>query len=162
MHSRSNGRTVRTPSYDSVAYTKAMSETAAKPGKVMRNQGDVDAAFEKAKTVFTTEYHCPHLVQAAMEPPVAVARIADGKAEVWAPIQSPYGARKDIAERAQAADRGCYRSCDAARRRVRPQVEVGLHGRGGAHLAEARRRADPSAMDARGRHPSLVLPHDLG
>ena len=83
--------------YDSVAYTKAMSETAAKPGKVARNQGDVDAAFEKAKTVFTTEYHCPHLVQAAMEPPVAVARIVDGKAEVWAPIQSPYGARKDIA-----------------------------------------------------------------
>jgi isoquinoline 1-oxidoreductase subunit beta len=83
--------------YDSVAYTKAMSETAAKPGKVARNQGDVDAAFEKAKTVFTTEYHCPHLVQAAMEPPVAVARIADGKAEIWAPIQSPYGARKDIA-----------------------------------------------------------------
>ena len=33
-----------------------------------------------------------------MEPLVAVARIADGKAEVWAPIQSPYGARKDIAE----------------------------------------------------------------
>lgn len=83
--------------YDSVAYTKAMSETAAKPGKVARNQGDVDAAFEKAKTVFTTEYHCPHLVQAAMEPPVAVARIADGKAEIWAPVQSPYGARKDIA-----------------------------------------------------------------
>jgi isoquinoline 1-oxidoreductase beta subunit len=83
--------------YDSVAYTKAMSETAAKPGKIARNQGDVDAAFEKAKTVFTTEYHCPHLVQAAMEPPVAVARIADGKAEIWAPIQSPYGARKDIA-----------------------------------------------------------------
>jgi isoquinoline 1-oxidoreductase beta subunit len=83
--------------YDSVAYTKAMSETAAKPGKVARNQGDVDTAFEKAKRVFTTEYHCPHLVQAAMEPPVAVARIIDGKAEVWAPIQSPYGARKDIA-----------------------------------------------------------------
>jgi isoquinoline 1-oxidoreductase beta subunit len=83
--------------YDSVAYTKAMSETAAKPGKVVRNQGDVDAAFEKAKTVLTTEYHCPHLVQAAMEPPVAVVRIADGKAEIWAPIQSPHGARKGIA-----------------------------------------------------------------
>ena len=83
--------------HHSDAYNKEMSETAAKPGKVVRNQGDVDAAFEKAKTVFTTEYHCPHLTQAAMEPPVAVARIVDGKAEVWAPIQSPYGARKDIA-----------------------------------------------------------------
>ena len=75
-----------------------MAETAAQPGKVIRNQGDVDAAFAKAKTTFTGEYHSQHLVQASMEPLVAVARIVDGKAEVWAPIQSPYGARKDIAE----------------------------------------------------------------
>lgn len=85
-------------SYESVAYTKAMSATAAEPGKVIRNQGDVDAAFAGAKEVLTTEYHSQHLVQAAMEPLVAVARVVDGKAEVWAPIQSPYGARKDIAD----------------------------------------------------------------
>ncbi|WP_439543562.1 molybdopterin cofactor-binding domain-containing protein [Hyphomicrobium sp.] len=84
--------------YDSAAYTKEMSATAAKPGKVIRNQGDVDAAFAKAKQVFSEEYHAAHLVQAAMEPLVASARIKDGKAEVWAPVQSPYGARKDIAE----------------------------------------------------------------
>jgi isoquinoline 1-oxidoreductase beta subunit len=84
--------------YESAAYDKAMAETAAKPGKVIRNQGDPDAAFAKAKTTYTGEYHCQHLVQASMEPLVAVARIVDGKAEVWAPIQSPYGARKDIAE----------------------------------------------------------------
>ncbi len=85
-------------SYDSAAFSKAMAETAAKPGKVIRKQGDIDAAFKAAKTTFTGEYHSQHLVQASMEPLVAVARIADGKAEVWAPIQSPYGARKDIAE----------------------------------------------------------------
>ena len=85
-------------SYNSAAYSKAMAETAAKPGKVIRKQGDVDAAFKAAKTTFTGEYHSQHLVQASMEPLVAVARIVDGKAEVWAPIQSPYGARKDIAE----------------------------------------------------------------
>jgi isoquinoline 1-oxidoreductase beta subunit len=85
-------------SYDSVAYSKEMAATAAKPGKVIRNQGDPDAAFAKAKEVFTADYHSQHLVQASMEPLVAVARIVDGKAEVWAPVQSPYGARKDIAE----------------------------------------------------------------
>jgi isoquinoline 1-oxidoreductase beta subunit len=85
-------------SYDSTSYDKEMAATAAKPGKVIRNQGDVDAAFASAKEVFTGEYHAQHLVQASMEPLVAVARIVDGKAEVWAPIQSPYGARKDIAE----------------------------------------------------------------
>ena len=85
-------------SYDSVAFNKEMSATAAQPGKVIRNQGDPDAAFKNAKDVFTAEYHAAHMVQAPMEPLVAVARIADGKAEVWAPIQSPYGARKDIAD----------------------------------------------------------------
>jgi isoquinoline 1-oxidoreductase beta subunit len=65
--------------YESVTYAKAMAETAAKPGKVIRNQGDVDAAFAKAKTTFTGEYHSQHLVQASMEPLVAVARIVDGR-----------------------------------------------------------------------------------
>ena len=85
-------------SYNSAEYAKEMSATAAKPGKVIRNQGDVDAAFSKAKQVFSEEYHATHLVQAAMEPLVASARIKDGKAEIWAPVQSPYGARKDVAE----------------------------------------------------------------
>jgi isoquinoline 1-oxidoreductase beta subunit len=85
-------------SYDTEAYTKAMYETAKKPGKVIRNQGDVDKAFAEAKDTFVAEYHQAHMAQAPMEPLVAVARIVDGKVEVWAPVQSPYGARKDIAE----------------------------------------------------------------
>ena len=85
-------------SYESVAFDKEMTATAAQPGKVIRNQGDPDAAFANAKQVFSADYHLQHMVQAPMEPLVAVARIADGKAEVWAPVQSPYGARKDIAE----------------------------------------------------------------
>lgn len=85
-------------SYNTEAYTKAMYETARKPGKVIRDQGDVDSAFSNAKDVFSAEYHQAHMAQAPMEPLVATARITDGKVEVWAPIQSPYGARKDIAE----------------------------------------------------------------
>ncbi|MET1045171.1 MAG: molybdopterin cofactor-binding domain-containing protein, partial [Hyphomicrobium sp.] len=84
--------------YESVAFDKEMSKTAAEPGKVIRNQGDPDAAFANAKQVFSADYHAKHLVQAPMEPLVAIARIANGKAEVWAPVQSPYGARKDLAE----------------------------------------------------------------
>lgn len=85
-------------SYNSDAYDAEMTATAAKPGKVIRNQGDPDAAFAAAKEVFAADYHAQHMVPAAMEPLVSVARIVDGKVEVWAPIQSPYGARKDIAE----------------------------------------------------------------
>ncbi len=85
-------------SYDSVVYDKEMTATAAEPGKVIRNQGDPDAAFKNASQVFSADYHAAHMAPAAMEPLVAIARVADGKAEVWAPIQSPYGARKDLAE----------------------------------------------------------------
>ncbi len=85
-------------SYNSVDYDKAMLATAGLPGKVIRNQGDSDKAFKDAKEVFTADYHAQHMVPAALEPLVAVARIVDGKAEIWAPIQSPYGARKDLAE----------------------------------------------------------------
>ncbi len=84
-------------SYESVAFDNEMTATAAQPGKVIRNQGDVDAAFKAAKQVFSADYHAQHMVPAAMEPLVSIARVADGKAEFWAPIQSPYGARKEIA-----------------------------------------------------------------
>lgn len=84
--------------YNTEAFFEEMSETAKKPGKVIRDQGDVDAAFANAKQVFSEEYRCQHLSQAAMEPLVCVADVKDGKAEVWAPIQSPYGAREDIAK----------------------------------------------------------------
>src|SRR6202158_4678894 len=33
-----------------------------------------------------------------MEPPVAVANVRDGKAEIWAPVQSPGGTREDVAK----------------------------------------------------------------
>lgn len=85
-------------SYNSEAFAKEMLATVAQPGKVIRNQGDPDAAFSAAKEVFTADYYAAHMVPAALEPLVAVARVSDGKAEIWAPIQSPYGARKDIAE----------------------------------------------------------------
>ncbi|HRN83737.1 MAG TPA: molybdopterin-dependent oxidoreductase, partial [Hyphomicrobium sp.] len=84
--------------YNTDAFFEEMSETSKKPGKVIRDQGDVDTAFANAKAVFSEEYRCQHLNQAAMEPLVAVARVADGKCEVWAPVQSPYGAREDLAK----------------------------------------------------------------
>jgi len=84
-------------SYNSPEYDKEMTATAAQPGKVLRDQGDVNAAFAKAKQVFTADYHAQHMVQAPMEPLVCVAHVTNGKAEVWAPAQSPWGARKDIA-----------------------------------------------------------------
>ncbi|HYZ25611.1 MAG TPA: molybdopterin cofactor-binding domain-containing protein [Geminicoccaceae bacterium] len=84
--------------YNTEQYHQEMSATAAKPGKVIRNQGDVDAALASADRTFSAEYYQPHMAHIAMEPPVALANVADGKAEIWAPVQSPWGTRQDVAE----------------------------------------------------------------
>lgn len=85
-------------SYDSVAYKAMLEEQVRKPGKMERSEGDVDKALASAAQVITAEYYAPHLPHATMEPPAALARVAGGKAEVWAPVQSPGGARDDIAK----------------------------------------------------------------
>lgn len=91
-------------SYNSAAFHKEMEETAKKPGKVIRKLGDADAAFAKAKEIVSATYHQQHIAQASMEPPVAIARFAGGKIDVWAPLQSPYGARKDICDAYKIAE----------------------------------------------------------
>src|SRR6185437_12737491 len=84
--------------YDSDAFRKEMHETASKPGNVVRNEGDAEAALKSAARVVTAEYYLPHLAHASMEPPTATAHFANGKCEVWAPLQSPGGTREDIAK----------------------------------------------------------------
>jgi isoquinoline 1-oxidoreductase beta subunit len=84
--------------YDSVAYRTELEEAARKPGLVVRKEGDVDAALKGAAKVIVGEYYLPHLAHASMEPPVAVADVKDGKAEIWAPVQSPGGTREDAAK----------------------------------------------------------------
>jgi len=85
-------------SYDSKAYKAMLEEQVRKPGKLERQQGDADAALKSAARVITAEYYAPHLAHATMEPPAAVARQQSGRWEVWAPVQSPGGARDDVAK----------------------------------------------------------------
>src|SRR5882762_8884811 len=84
--------------YESTAYRKELEEAARKPGLVVRKEGDVDAALKGADKVIVGEYYLPHLAHVTMEPPVAVADVKDGKAEIWAPLQSPGGTREDVAK----------------------------------------------------------------
>ncbi len=84
-------------SYDSEAYRKELEASASSPGKVVRNQGDAEAALASAAKVISRSYYAPHLVHVPMEPPAALANVAGGTCEVWAPVQSPYGTRLDIA-----------------------------------------------------------------
>lgn len=84
--------------HSSAAYKTQLEEAVRKPGKLERNEGDVDKALAGAARVITGEYFAPHLAHATMEPPAAMARMSGGKVEVWAPLQSPGGARDDIAK----------------------------------------------------------------
>lgn len=83
--------------YNSGAYRKELEETARKPGKVVREVGNVDAVFAQGGKIVEAEYYAPLLAHASMEPPAALAVYRDGKVEAWAPTQSPVGARDAIA-----------------------------------------------------------------
>lgn len=84
-------------SYNSEAFMAEMVATAAKPGTVFREMGEVDKAFSDAAKTFGQTYTQAHLAHAPMEPPVAVASVTAEGCEVWAPAQSPYACRTDVA-----------------------------------------------------------------
>ena len=64
--------------------------SAARPGAVARDEGDVEGALAKAAKVIEATFEFPYLAHAAMEPMNAVARRAeDGTIEVWGGHQMP-------------------------------------------------------------------------
>ena len=86
--------------YDSDTFRVALVKASQEPGKVVRNNGDVDAAMAKAVRRVSADYYVPHLVQAPMETPAAIADVkADGSCEIWACVQSPQAARDNVAKR---------------------------------------------------------------
>jgi isoquinoline 1-oxidoreductase subunit beta len=86
-------------SYDSAAFKAQIEETARRLGKVVRNDGDAEKALASAAKVVSAEYYIPHSAHATMEPPSATVRIADGKCEAWACVQSPGNTREELAKK---------------------------------------------------------------
>ncbi|PSJ20873.1 twin-arginine translocation pathway signal protein [Halomonas sp. ND22Bw] len=85
--------------YDSAAYRETLAAASRSPGKVIRDHGDIEAALGDAETRVEATYFMPHMAQAPMEPPVALAQVVDGHAEIWAPVQNPQAAREGVASR---------------------------------------------------------------
>ncbi|OAI09499.1 twin-arginine translocation pathway signal protein [Methylomonas methanica] len=85
-------------SYDSLAYKAELEAAVRQPGKVVRQQGDVDAALQGAAKRLAAEYYLPHLAQAPMEPPAATARIVKGHCEIWTCTQAPQLTRDKVAK----------------------------------------------------------------
>jgi isoquinoline 1-oxidoreductase beta subunit len=87
--------------YDSAAYRTELEATARRPGRVVRQHGDVDAALNGAARRVAADYYVPHLAHATMEPLSTVARVAEGRCEIWSATQNPQQARSTVAEALQ-------------------------------------------------------------
>ena len=85
-------------SYDSHTYRAELEKAARSPGQVIRDSGDFNSAIAKAPRKIEAEYYLPHIAHASMEPPAALARIDNGRCEVWAPTQAPQVTREDVAK----------------------------------------------------------------
>jgi isoquinoline 1-oxidoreductase beta subunit len=73
-------------------------ENAAKPGKVVRNEGDADAALSSASKKIEVAYELPFAPHACMEPMNCTVHIRPDSAEAWVPTQAPQWAQGVIAQ----------------------------------------------------------------
>jgi isoquinoline 1-oxidoreductase beta subunit len=71
------------------ALRAALRAAAGKPGKRIRNDGNVDASLPAGAKRVEAVYEFPYLAHATMEPMNITAHARNGEAEVWAPTQSP-------------------------------------------------------------------------
>ena len=84
--------------HDGTAYRAELEATAREPGKVVRNEGDVDAALASAARRVSADYFVPHLAHAQMEVPNAVAHWVANTCHTWSPTQNPAQVRQTVAE----------------------------------------------------------------
>jgi isoquinoline 1-oxidoreductase subunit beta len=74
---------------------------AAKPGKVVRNEGDADSALAAATKKVEAVYELPFAAHVCMEPMNCTVHIQADRAEAWVPTQAPQWALGVIAEAAK-------------------------------------------------------------
>lgn len=84
---------------NSTQHAKVMAEFSAKTGKVVRKDGNPEAAFKKAAKVVERSYSAPFLAHNTMEPMNFFAHVTDDKAELVGPIQTPEFMEKSVAAR---------------------------------------------------------------
>lgn len=84
--------------YNSEDYMKEITKNVHKKGKEIKNEGNINSAFKSADMTVESTYQLPHLVHAPMEVPNATAFVQADKCEVWAPVQAPQTARKEISD----------------------------------------------------------------
>lgn len=71
------------------AHKEQMNLLNSKPGKLVRKDGNPEAAFRNAAKVIERTYSCPFLAHNTMEPMNFFANVTADKAELVGPIQTP-------------------------------------------------------------------------
>lgn len=66
-----------------------MEALAAKPGKIVRKDGDPEAAFKRAAKVLERSYSAPYLAHNCMEPMNAFANVEGDQVWIAGPLQAP-------------------------------------------------------------------------
>lgn len=86
-------------SQSSAGFAARAAELAKQPGKVLRNDGDVAAAFASAARTVEANYSYPYIHHATLEPMNGMAwPTKDGGLEILAPTQTPQGAQDLVAQ----------------------------------------------------------------
>ena len=149
-------------SYDSKAYRAMLEEQVRKPGKVERNDGDADAALKSAarvdhRRVLRAASRARHHGAAG-----GGRASADGKWEVWAPVQSPGGARDDIAKALGIKPEEMTVHCTLLGGGFGRKSKCDFAIEAALAVARDRRRAGEGGVDARGRPQPRLLSHRDG
>lgn len=71
------------------SHKEQMEALAAKPGKIVRKDGNPEAAFKKAAKVIERTYSAPFLAHNCMEPMNSFAHVEGDKVQIATPLQIP-------------------------------------------------------------------------
>jgi isoquinoline 1-oxidoreductase beta subunit len=81
------------------SHVLSMAEMANKKGNVVRQDGNVTAAFKNAEKVIERSYTCPFLAHNTLEPMNFYANVTEDHAELVGPIQTPEYMEQSVAAR---------------------------------------------------------------
>ena len=85
-------------SESSASLRESLRAAASRPGKRIRNDGNVDEALPSSAKRVEAVYEFPYLAHATMEPMNITVHARDNEAEVWAPTQSPDWVQRTVAK----------------------------------------------------------------
>lgn len=84
---------------NSAVHAQQMAAVPASKTRMVRKDGDPEAAFKKAATVIERSYSCPFLAHSTMEPMNFFADVKEGSAVLTGPIQTPSFLEQSISDR---------------------------------------------------------------